>query len=91
MQEAAKPDSMSIGSAHPEAGVREAQAEAGQEAVGGVGGPAQATGQVEGSQVAGDPVAEGEDPAPPKDAGQHSPPAMHQARPLPHLPLMREV
>ena len=91
MQEAAKPDSMSIGSAHPEAGVREAQAEAGQEAVGGVGGPSQVGSQVEGPHIAGDPKAEGEDPAPPKDAAQHSPPAMRQARPLPHLPLMREV
>jgi hypothetical protein len=91
MQETAKPDSMSIGSAHPEAGVREAQAEAGQEAAGGVGGPSQVASQVEGTQIAGDPVAEGEDPVPPKDAAQHSPPAMRQARPLPHLPLMREV
>ena len=91
MQEGPKPDSMSIGSAHPEAGGREAQAEAGQEAAGGAGGPSQVAGQVEGPQVAGNPMAEGEDPAPPKDAAQHSPPAMHQARPLPHLPLMREV
>jgi hypothetical protein len=90
MQEGPKPDSMSIGSAHPEAIGREAQTEAGQEAAGGAVGSSQVAGQAGGPQVGGDIMAEGEDPAPPKDATQHPPPAMHP-RPLPHLPLMREV
>ena len=96
MQEAPKPDSMSIGSAHPETAARSGvQGEAGMEP-----GPEAATGHaryVSGGREAlaggphdgmGDAIAEGEDPSSAKEA---APPVMHPPRPLPHLPLMREV
>ena len=95
-QEAPKPDSMSIGSAHPETAARSgAQAEAGMEP-----GPEAATGHAGyasgGREVLagaphdgmGDAAAEVEDPSSVKEPPQ---PVMHPARPLPHLPLMREV
>ena len=101
MQEGHRPDSISIGSAHPEAAAREAQAyasqEPDQEVAGGTGGFTLAGMQAsqhcrEGGTPHGMGVlmAEGEDPAV-KDAAQHAAPVMHSTRPLPHLPLMREV
>ena len=95
-QEAPKPDSMSIGSAHPEtAAISGAQAEAGMEP-----GLEAATGHARyasGGREAlagelndgiGDAAVEVEDPSSVKEAPQ---PVMHPARPLRHLPLMREV
>ena len=101
MQEGHRPDSISIGSAHPEAAAREAQAyasqEPDQEVAGGTGGFTLAGMQAsqhcrEGGTPhgMGDQMAEGEDPAD-EDASQHAAPVMHPARPLSHLPLMREV
>ena len=94
VQEGPKPDSMSMGSAHPEAAYREAQAEGGQEqeVAGGTGGFTRAG--AEGGaphHSMGGLMAEGQDPASVKEAAQHAAPVTHPARPLPHLPLMREV
>lgn len=84
---------MSIGSAQPEIAGRAAQAEAGpepdQEVAGGAGvSYSAAAGMGPQHHCIGEVLAEGEDPSADKNA---PPPVIHPARPLPHLPLMREV